>query len=74
MGQGEGFIGRFDPLGVQGFDGDLVFENGRGQRHFSADDKRLGQFQHDERKACLVQTVSNAGGQIAAAAQNNEVL
>jgi hypothetical protein len=60
-------------LGVKGFDGDLVLQNGRCQRHSSSDHQRPGQLQHNKRKACPVQTISNTSRQIAAAAQNYEL-
>jgi hypothetical protein len=73
VGEVEGGLPGGDQAGVEVFDLDCAVENGRGQRHAAAHHQRLGQLQHNHRKAGLVQPVDDARGQVAAAADNDEV-
>ncbi len=68
------FIGRIDADSAQVFDGDLAFAHGRGQGHAPPDDQRVGQFQDDDGEASLVEPVGDAGRQVAAAAEEDEVV
>ena len=68
------FIGRVDADGAQVFDGDLPLPHGRGQGNPPPDDERLGQLQDDDGEAGLMEAIGHAGGQVAAAAEEDEVV
>ena len=70
----QGVIRRVDADGAQVFDGDLAFQDSSRQGHPPPDDERVGQLQDDEREAGLVEAIGHAGGQVAAAAEEDEVV
>ncbi len=74
FGHNERILGRIDTHPAQTLDRHVALQNGRGQRHPPPDDQRLGQFQHDDREAGRVQAIGHAGGQVAAAAEEDEVV
>jgi hypothetical protein len=70
----EGFGGCIDAPGVEVFDAGLAFEDGRGQGDAAANDERLFQLEDDDGEAGFMQSVGDAGGQVAAAAKEDKVV
>lgn len=56
--------------GVEVFDGGLALEDGVGQGYGAADDEGLRELGDDQGEAGFVQAVGDAGGQVAAAADD----
>ena len=73
-GEVQRLVGRGDADGAQVFNCYMAFRDGRRQGHPPPDDERVGQLQDDEWEARLVQPVGDAGGQVAAAAEEDEVV
>ena len=58
---------------MQRFDQDSAFQYGRSQGHAAAHHQRPRQFQHQYRKARLIQAIDNACAQVAAAAYDDQI-